>query len=219
MKKHYMDDRGVSLVELLVSVAILSVVLTIVIGFVLFSTNQYHKGNREANLSNESQLLVARLENYLMNASYGVGTGSLANLGVDLGESASIPKSGDVLYIYNRKDDLEYNLICLYPDSTDETLKYQKFRYLKQADGSWKWSPGDTDGSWKWDTTDEEDIASYVKSFSVDLGGLATNSTVTVTLEMEFRDRTYKTSNTFVIRNKVTAVRDRKKFEDLVKAG
>jgi prepilin-type N-terminal cleavage/methylation domain-containing protein len=207
MKKEHLDDRGLSLVELLVSVAILSVVLTVVMGFVIFSSDQYHKGNREANLSNESQLLVARLENFLLNASYGVGTGDVADLCSDLGEGAATPETGDVLYIYNRgTDDSTYELICFYPDAGTQKLKYRKYTYTKQPDGT---------GAW--DLKGEEDVSSYVKSFTVDLGELADSSAVTVKLEMELRDRSYTTSNTFVLRNRVSAIRDIQKFEELVK--
>jgi prepilin-type N-terminal cleavage/methylation domain-containing protein len=218
MKKTYMDDRGLSMVELLVSVAVLSVVITAVMGFVIFSSNQYHKGSRDASLSNESQLLVARLENLLMNASYGVGTGDVADIGKALGAATAAPESGNVLYIYNRVDDGNYQVLCIYPDAAGQTLEYQELTY-KNVGGSWKWytdDPSHTDGSWKWDTGLSEDISSYVKNFSVDLSGLATGKTVTVTLEMELRDKTYKTSNTFVVRNKITNIKDRTTFETLV---
>jgi hypothetical protein len=131
----------------------------------------------------------------------------VADLCSDLGEGAVTPETGNVLYIYNSgSDDSTYELICFYPDDATQKLIYRKYTYTKQPDGT---------GTW--DLKGEEEISSYVKNFTVDLSGLADNRAVTVKLEMELRDRSYTTSNTFVLRNKVSAIRDIKEFEELVK--
>jgi prepilin-type N-terminal cleavage/methylation domain-containing protein len=192
MEKLGNDNRGLSLVELLVSVAILSVVLVMTFGFVIVSTNQYHKGNRDANLSNETQLLVARLEDLLLNAGY---------VTVD----ASGSTTSDELSVYEYVSDTEYRFTHIYPDSTSQKLYYQVSLYKQQADGTWEWSDDPA-----------EVVSDYVDGFTVDLGNLTVNRSVSVTLDMLLRDKSYTTTNTFIFRNKVVSVKNKTEFENLI---
>jgi prepilin-type N-terminal cleavage/methylation domain-containing protein len=192
MEKLGKDNRGLSLVELLVSVAILSVVLIMAFGFVIVSTNQYHKGNRDANLSNETQLLVARLEDLLLNAGY---------VTVD----ASGSTTADELSVYEYVSDKEYRFTHIYPDSTDKKLYYQVSRYKQKADGSWEW----TDDA-------PEVVSDYVDGFTVDLGNLTVDRSVSVTLDMVLKEKSYTTKNTFIFRNKVVSVKNKTEFENLI---
>ena len=190
MKRALKDNHGLTLIELLVSIAILSVVVAAIMGFFIFSSGQYHSGNREASLSNESQLIVARLEDLIVNATAGVGTNK--------DPSGAVVETGDTLYVYSHEtskdgSSMVYKQIKIYPDTANQKLMYQSSIYTLDGEGTSTVTP-----------ETPEVIADYVDSFSVDLSNLKSNRAVTVTLGMKMKDKTYTTSNTYVLRNRVS---------------
>lgn len=67
------NSKGFSLVELVVAVAIMSVVGVAVIGFCMAGTNSYQKVGGDADLQYESQLLMNQLEDLLVDTNKGYG--------------------------------------------------------------------------------------------------------------------------------------------------
>lgn len=66
MKKK--DQRGFSLVELIVTILIMSVVMLAAAGFLITSTNSYRVSNIEIKLQMEAQTALAQLTDILMEA-------------------------------------------------------------------------------------------------------------------------------------------------------
>ena len=62
MKK---DNRGVTLVELLISFAILGIVSAVIAGFITTSSNTYSTLTTEVNLQYESQMAMNQLQGYI----------------------------------------------------------------------------------------------------------------------------------------------------------
>ena len=71
--KRLKNRSGFSLVELLVAIAIFSVIMTVVFSFMRSVNIQYGKGNTEINLQNEVQSLMAHLQDFIVNANASVG--------------------------------------------------------------------------------------------------------------------------------------------------
>lgn len=71
-KRILKDNRGLTLVEMLVSFAILSIMMVAVFQFMSMMTKQYQNSNNEITVQNEVQTLMQQLENYIIDADMGV---------------------------------------------------------------------------------------------------------------------------------------------------
>ena len=66
------DNRGMTLVEMLVSFAILSLIMVALFQFMNQMMKQYQTANNEVTVQNEAQTLVQQLENFTIDADLGV---------------------------------------------------------------------------------------------------------------------------------------------------
>ena len=69
----FRNNKGLSLVELVVTMAILAIVSVAVVGFLLVCLRQYEKGSSEVNLQYESQLAINQIQDMVIDAANGVG--------------------------------------------------------------------------------------------------------------------------------------------------
>ena len=65
-------NKGFSLVELLISIAILSIVLATVTSVMVTGTKQFSKGSADAGMQNEAQLAVNQIEDMIIDTNGGV---------------------------------------------------------------------------------------------------------------------------------------------------
>lgn len=65
-------NKGFTLVELLLSIAILSIVLTTVTALMLSGTRQFTKGNADATMQREAQLVVNQVEDMIIDTNGGI---------------------------------------------------------------------------------------------------------------------------------------------------
>lgn len=171
------DNRGMSLVELIVSIAIMAIVGSAILGFFLFSTKQYHRGSSESTLQNEAQMAMERLESLIVNASNGVGTDA----------------TGTELYLFNKEGTDICRRTRVYLDSANHQL-VQESQCYSCTGGSFVPSGA----------PESTPIVDYVDTvFSVDLSDYETKQTVKITIGMKLEEQTYTTSEQFVLRNKV----------------
>ena len=194
------DNRGLTLVELVVSIAIMAIVGSAILSFFLFSTRQYHKGNSETTVQSEAQMVVGRLENMIMNASDGVGTNA----------------TGDVLYLFSHEIQsiggvdttiCRRTMIALDNDKHQLQSNYQEW----SMDSEGRLTP-DPSGGVEPPVSTPIVIADYMDTvgacatpvFNVNLSKLATEQTVTVTISIKLREQSYSTTNQFVLRNRVS---------------
>lgn len=98
------NRKGFSLVELVVAIAILSIVGTAVIGFCMAGTNSFKKVSNDVDLQYEAQLVVNQLENLLVDSDYGYNY------------------QNDTLSIFNQND--SYEVIW---DRTTNQLNLKKY--------------------------------------------------------------------------------------------
>ena len=66
------NNKGFSLVELMVVIAILGIVSGAVLGLIIAGTRSYRNVNKEAELQNEAQLTMNQIENMIIDATNGV---------------------------------------------------------------------------------------------------------------------------------------------------
>ena len=67
-----LNNKGLSLVELLISIAIFSIVMVAMFTMLSTATRSYNKNRAEAQAQNEAQSLMAQLENIIQDATQGV---------------------------------------------------------------------------------------------------------------------------------------------------
>ena len=110
-----MDHRGLSLIELIVSIAILSIVVGAIFGFFLFSMRSYNKDSGETNVQSEAQMTVNRLQNQIVNTTTGIGK-----------DDAEMLSAVHRLYLYTRVTQKDGNVqrrkITIYQQ--DHSLMY-----------------------------------------------------------------------------------------------
>ncbi len=183
------DNRGFTLVELLVAIAILSIIVGAVIGFFMRTMRMYHRGNEESDLQNEAQMTMTQLENLVVNASQGVGL------------NPSLPNTqtnGDELFVYNRYVDdtsgaVSYKVTHIYVD--DRKLKYCYMDFSRNGSGVYVLSD---------DKKNPQTLSEYIDNFMVDVSKLVSKNRVRFTIDFRTRGgREYKTDNTVLLRNKV----------------
>ena len=187
--KRQMDHRGLSLIELIVSIAILSIVVGAIFGFFLFSMRSYNKDSGETNVQREAQMTVNRLQNQIVNTTTGIGK-----------DDAEMLSAVHRLYLYTRvmqKDgNVQRRKITIYQQ--DHSLMYgYSYDVVDENDQVIAGMVG---------TVADTEIADYVRNFYVDLTKLETDQQVTVHLEFEDQKKSYATDNTISLRNQLTDV-------------
>ncbi len=105
MRKLRKDKRGLSLIELVCALAILSIISTTIGGAMVFASNSYRTGSVDTALQQEAQFTVNAIESLIIDATNEVSW------------------TGNVLTIKNA----EYTYIITY-DSGAQTLRYTQFK-------------------------------------------------------------------------------------------
>ncbi len=191
-KKDSQLNKGFSLVELIVSMALLVIVGAAIIAFFSMSMTQYKSNTDETSLQTESQLAWKRLESNILMTTDGVWTPTVNE--IDL-------YSSDGTY------DKVMTAIYYDPSSEHNTIYYREF-YL---DGN-EWKPIG-------DPQDPQVFSNLVKSFTVELYDKDNNKIedanlairpvkVKAHIEYEANGRTYTSDNTVAIRNVIVASDD-----------
>lgn len=98
------DNRGLTLIELICAVAILSVITATVGGAMVVATNTYRSGTVETSIQQETQFTANAIESLIIDATN------------------TVDYSGDVLTINNT----DYTYTIVY-DSTAKTLRYSQY--------------------------------------------------------------------------------------------
>lgn len=196
------DQRGFTLVELLVSTAILAIVAASVCSFILIGFRNYASANSDIALQQEAQFALNQMADVLIDTTrsvsyigYAGGAESSQTTALEDSEFGFEPE-GKSLIMYNGSKHYHF-----YWDKTDETLYYAELDVqptdVRPQDVQF---PAFGDPGW-------EVFAEQVTDFSVDLTQTEKKRVVKLKLTFVNGQQAYSTSNNVTIRNKV-AVND-----------
>lgn len=196
-------QKGFSLVELVVSMAILMVVGIAILGFFTYCVGQYNRSSDETVLQMETQTTQSKLQEILLKTEVGV----------------AVEQNGsntEVLSLFSREEDGTPVKLALRHEN--DTLVYEEY----QLDNSWD-DTGEESNAWK--LIDKQLYASYVKNWEVQLydqDGTEIEDTtkldgprvakVEIILNMQANERTYNTFQTIALRNAVVASDKRSRY-------
>lgn len=203
------NQKGFTIVELLIAVAILSIVVVTVCGFILVGSRSYAAGNSDINVQQESQLALNQMSDLLIDT-----TRSVTYTGFDAGGTTSETALKDADFTFTPEDK---SLVMLngtavanpsggaptieegngnknyhfYWDKSEETLFYAEAKAEDPV-------PDFGDPAAEWVV-----LAGHVTDFSADLSQVAEKRVVMLALTFTDGTKEYVTSNNVTIRNKV----------------
>lgn len=193
-KNYFVQNEGFTLVELVVTLAIMAIAGTAITSFILVTQKNYNSKAADTQLQTEAQQLVNQLQDLMIDTARGVSYSYVQELadgslsGDEYLKDDSEINMGDVvttktLYIYNVET---YYRLDWQPESRQ--VLYSEFR---AADDSV--------------IARDEVLAQFVKSFSIDLRDVPQNRTVkyTITIEKGGTGKHYTTSHKIKLRNEI----------------
>lgn len=194
-KKLILNNKGFTLVEMIVTIAIIAIVGGIITSLVINAQGNYNQGMAETDLQYEAQLLANQLQDLIIDATKGIsyeysgvapGGNNASGLLYDESEIADgTTVSGKYLSIYGNTTSylVEWN-------AAESKVYYTEYDVATLTPSS-----------------DRELMAEYVSGFSVDLSDVDTKGTVKFNLSFkkEASGREYSTSHKIKLRNKVMA--------------
>jgi prepilin-type N-terminal cleavage/methylation domain-containing protein len=203
------NNRGFSLVELIVVVAILAVVGGAIAGFIATSTRSYRNVSNEVDLQEEAQIAMNQLESLLMNAEAGVNYMYFGQSIPDDPADASTDVNGQVFSdaeIDSSTVDISQKYIYIYNTKSRYVITWnedeQRLYYKEEA--------RETDpvtGSYTANFTETADdgalFAEYVDDFSVTLSSSGQSVVVNVALHLTRGDRQYQAKENISLRNSI----------------
>lgn len=140
------DDRGLTLIEMVIAIALIGIFTTVVATFITSGANLYRKVSATATLQSEMQTTVESIQNYLLDTNiritYTAGGQETRN---DLDSDGAVDRQLE-LYFSDERKGIQTGLIDLTFNSEENRLYYH-----------W-WGHGSTSV-----------LAEHVKNFTVDL--------------------------------------------------
>ncbi|MCR5507503.1 MAG: prepilin-type N-terminal cleavage/methylation domain-containing protein [Lachnospiraceae bacterium] len=193
------NDRGFSLVELLIAVAIATIVGGAIFGFMTVGAKNFSWNSAEVNLQNESQLAFNQMQELIIDTAVGVeyfDKDGASETKVE--KDSEIDPSHDKLLRLNNYD----YVYEIYWDRSDEKLYYGEYTASITGDVVSK-GPSTLDAP-----TFESNyvlMSEYITGFAVDLSRLVSNRVVRVDLVYEKQGKTLATSHNITLRNQVVS--------------
>lgn len=170
MKK---NDRGFTLIELIVSIAILGIIAVAAGGFLVTGTRTYANVNYSVRLQYESQLAMSQIQNYVMNCNSGI----------------AYDDSSKTLYVADSETDSHPLYLFKYDDAAHQ---------LKFSSGSASQNISIAGGSA--DKIMAEHVTAFSVACVPDGSGRADSIKITLKLAMGGKD--YEGSETIALRNR-----------------
>lgn len=192
-RTHIRDNKGFTLVELLVAIAIAAIVAVSIAGFMIVGSRSYASTSSEVNLQYEAQLAFNQLQDLIIDTTLGVNYSYIAAGGGIDGTETEVLRDSEIpsdaaykkIYMYNK----EFLYIVIW-DREESWLYYEE--YAMNADGS--------KGA---ELVNEARMADYITAFGVDLSRLEEKRIVRVDMGFTKNTQTYHSSHNITIRNKV----------------
>lgn len=205
------NQKGFTLVELIIAVAILAVVTLAVSGFIVVGSRSYTSANTDIMLQQDAQLALNQMSDVIIDT-----TESISYSGLVGGSMQTVLKdsefSGEAtdkcLTVVNKKpetDDLNQNpSYWFYYSKDDETIYFNEVNlYDGIADSVAGPTASEIKDKFDAASTDKAVLAEHVTEFSVDISQFEQNRVVMLALTFENGNRMYSTSNNVTVRNRI----------------
>lgn len=180
------DNRGLTLVELLVSIAIASIVSIAIFSFMIVGARSFQKTSADVNVQHESQLVLNQLQDLLVDT----------NVGVEYNKDESTSDATLTLYNYDAGNPDKHVYEVVY-QAAEKKLFYNEYSPLASGEGASRIvSKGST-------IYQQQLLGENIASFTVDLSALEKKRVVRVDLEVERTQSKYKTSSNITLRNRI----------------
>ncbi len=176
----HIGKKGFTLVEVIVSLAIMTIVAGAVGAFMIAGNNSYMRGNKELTLQEEAQLTANQIIDMIIDVEKDIQF-------TDSGTSSE-------LFLENEKN--SYLLQWRQGSGVADPGKV----YFYESDNTL-----DADGNLTWSS--ESLLAEYVTKFDVDLSGVRKDRTVILRMDFAYQDRSYSINETIRLRNDLSAAK------------
>jgi prepilin-type N-terminal cleavage/methylation domain-containing protein len=196
VRKNCKNNKGFTLVELLVTIAVATIVVGGAVGFMMTGYNQYHSQNSNINLQYEAQLAMNQVEDLILNATNGI----------------AYDEATATLTLYNQVQSeaadgttTTQNIVTTVVwDSENKQLKLSKYNYGENEYGV----------TGRINISTDQLMADYVNGFSIDLADIAEKKLVGIAMDFSFDEKTYSTKNNVSLRNNIGIATDSTAFSN-----
>lgn len=209
MKK--INNRGITLIELIVSIAIAVIVGASILSFMIIGIRQYKTSSNEVDLQYEAQLVDNQIHDMLIDVSagidYRVGTTESTTLVSAVNDEAGYGGEAAVAALAEEEEGAtatKVKKLVFYDwDTTGaDQKKIVSAITWNEADQELVYSSYQYTGT-ETEPTETSLMAEYVSDFKVDLAQMTGKNQVTYKLGFKNGERTYQTENTVTLRNNV----------------
>ena len=200
------NQKGFTLVELIIAVAILAVVTVAVCGFIMVGSRSYTSANTDIMLQQDAQLALNQMSDVIIDTTESISYSGLVN-----GSMQTVLKDSEFsgeptdkcLAVVNKipeTDDLNQNPSYWFYFSKDDATIY--YNEIDDIDST-TMTPDEIKDKFDAAADDKAVLAEHVAEFSVDVSQFEQNRVVMLSLTFENGDRVYSTSNNVTVRNRI----------------
>ncbi len=195
IEKMKQDQKGLSLVELVVAIAILAIVATAIAGFMVTGSRSYASTSSEVNIQYESQLTTNQISDLLIDATEGISyeiDGSLYNKDSEGPASPSNKKLSIFTSVVNPTSGLsDYFADIVEWKLSDQKLYYSRYHVTKTGN---VYTLGTA-------VTTNKLMSDYATGFSANLDQVSSNNIFQLSMDFENAGKKYHTNNNITLRN------------------
>lgn len=191
------NNKGLTLVELVVTLAIVGLVSVSIISFMVTASNQYRSSNSEINLQFESQVVINQIQDLIIDATQGLSYAVSESGGTEIktvndrnSTVKDLNKEIKRLYIYN-KDSVH---IITWKKATSELYYSTATVAVSTVDSTKKTIQAESE---------QVLMAKYVSEFSPDLTRISSKRSLKIDLKFETGSKKYDTYHNVSLRNDI----------------
>ena len=176
----HIGKKGFTLVEVVVSLAIMTIVAGAIGAFMVAGNNSYMRGNKELTLQEEAQLAANQIIDMI----------------IDVEKDIQFTDNGTTSELFLENEKNSYLLQWRAGSGVSDPGKV----YFFESDNTL-----DADGNLNWSS--ESLLAEYVTKFDVDLSGVRKDRTVILRMDFAYQDKSYSINETIRLRNDLSAAK------------